>query len=118
MVSRSGTRPTLRYTSGVCQGDRPATVTVPADGRSSPEIRCSRVDLPAPLGPRRPVTPAPSWIEMSLTATTLPYQRDTWSSEMAGAVGGATGSADAPAAGVVTPRSPDTGGRPAAPSPR
>ena len=37
---------------------------------------CRIVDLPAPFGPRRPVTPGPSTNEMSLTATTLPYQRE------------------------------------------
>ena len=36
-----------------------------------------RVDLPAPLGPSRPVTPGPIVIVTSLTATTLPNQRDT-----------------------------------------
>ena len=41
------------------------------------------VDLPAPFGPSRPVTPGPSANEMSLTATTLPYQRETWSSASA-----------------------------------
>ncbi len=38
---------------------------------------CSSVDLPAPFGPSSPVTPGPIVIVMSLTATTLPYQRDT-----------------------------------------
>ncbi len=37
------------------------------------------VDLPAPLGPSSPVTPGPSRIVTSLTATTLPNQRETWS---------------------------------------
>ena len=46
-------------------------------GRRSPASRWRIVDLPAPFGPRRPVTPGPSTNEMSLTATTLPYQRDT-----------------------------------------
>ncbi len=44
----------------------------------------SSVDLPAPFGPSRPVTPGPRANEMSLTATTLPYQRETWSSASAG----------------------------------
>ena len=35
------------------------------------------VDLPAPLGPSRPVTPGPIVMVTSLTATTLPYQRET-----------------------------------------
>src|SRR5262249_23511771 len=43
----------------------------------NPAIMCSTVVLPAPLGPRRPVTPAPSDIVMSLMATTLPYHLET-----------------------------------------
>src|SRR5258706_12396335 len=39
---------------------------------------CSTVVLPAPFGPSNPVTPAPSAMLMSLTATTLPYHLDTW----------------------------------------
>src|SRR5260370_20166527 len=54
----------------------------PRDGGRKPAIRCSRVDLPAPFGPSRPVTPGPMVIVMSLTATTLPYQRDTLRSSM------------------------------------
>ena len=33
--------------------------------------------MPAPFGPSSPVTPAPRVMVTSLTATTLPYQRDT-----------------------------------------
>src|SRR5215216_5894702 len=33
--------------------------------------------LPAPLGPSRPVTPGPMVMVMPLTATTLPYHRET-----------------------------------------
>src|SRR5213078_4030697 len=40
-----------------------------------------RVDFPAPFGPSRPVTPGLMVIVMSLTATTLPNQRETWSME-------------------------------------
>src|SRR5260221_12312613 len=54
----------------------------PRDGGRKPAIRCSRVDLPAPFGPSSPVTPGPMVIVMSLTATTLPYQRDTLRSSM------------------------------------
>ena len=52
----------------------------------------SRVDLPAPFGPSSPVTPGRRANEMSLTATTLPYQRETsWSSTVAvGSSGAAT----------------------------
>ena len=65
---------------GLCQAVCPATVTVPREGDRKPEIRCSSVDLPAPFGPSRPVTPGPMVIVMSLTATTLPYQWVTLSS--------------------------------------
>ena len=34
------------------------------------------VVLPAPFGPSSPVTPGRTVIEMPLTATTLPYQRE------------------------------------------
>ena len=56
----------------------------PADGARKPASMCSRVVLPAPLGPSRPVTPAPRLKLTSLTATTLPYQRAAWTSSMAG----------------------------------
>ena len=52
-------------------------LTEPADGASSPAIRCSNVLLPAPLGPSRPVTPGSRLKLTSLTATTFPYQRET-----------------------------------------
>ena len=48
---------------------------------------CSSVVLPAPLGPSRPVTPGPTVKLMSLTATTLPYQREACSTSMTGAAG-------------------------------
>src|SRR6266581_3370366 len=63
--------------SGLRQLGVPPTVSSPRDGSRKPAIRCSRVDLPAPFGPSSPVTPGPMVIVMSLTATTLPYQRDT-----------------------------------------
>ena len=71
--------------SGRCQALPPATMTSPEDGRRKPDIMCSSVDLPAPFGPSRPVTPGPRSKEMSFTATTLPYQRETERSSMAGA---------------------------------
>ena len=54
--------------------------------------------MPAPFGPRRLVTPAPSEKLTSLTATTLPYQRETCSSSMA--AGAATGDVVGAAAGA------------------
>ena len=77
----------------------PAMRTTPADGASRPAIRWRSVDLPAPLGPSRPVTPGPSANVMSLTATTLPYQRETCSSSMAGARVAGAGAAGGGAAG-------------------
>src|SRR5690606_23641207 len=56
-------------------------VTVPVDGARKPPIMLMRVDFPAPLGPSRPVTPGPMVMVMSLTATTWPNQRETWSME-------------------------------------
>ena len=63
-------------------GARPArrrAVTVPDDGGRKPDIIAISVVLPAPLGPSRPVTPGPMVIVTSLTATTLPNQRETLS---------------------------------------
>ena len=49
-----------RYIVGPPPGRlRPRPGPRPADGASSPAMRWSRVDLPAPLGPSRPVTPGP-----------------------------------------------------------
>src|SRR5215831_11050476 len=62
---------------GLRQLAAPPTVSSPRDGARNPEIMCSMVDFPAPFGPSRPVTPGPIVIVMSLTATTLPYQRET-----------------------------------------
>src|SRR5262249_28510063 len=67
---------------GLRQLAAPPTVTSPRDGARNPAIMCSMVDLPAPFGPSRPVTPRPMVIVMSLTATTLPYQRETLRSSM------------------------------------
>src|SRR5918994_3755507 len=73
-----------RYTDGSPNAGRPEIRALPADGASRPASRWRSVDLPAPLGPSRPVTPGPSANEMSLTATTLPYQREAWSTAIAG----------------------------------
>ncbi len=53
---------------------------MPADGARKPAIMLISVDLPAPFGPSRPVTPASRRMVTSLTATTLPYQRETCAS--------------------------------------
>src|SRR5512142_826229 len=49
-------------------------VTVPEVGRSSPRIMRMVVDLPAPFGPRNPVTtPGLTWKSMPSTAAVRPY---------------------------------------------
>ena len=78
--------------SGFSQLGFPATVSVPLDGARKPEIMCRIVDLPAPFGPSRPVTPGPTDIVMSLTATTLPYQRLTLDRSMTLMTGAPSGS--------------------------
>ena len=55
----------------------PSRLTSPADGARKPAIMWSRVVLPAPFGPSSPVMPGPTSKLTSLTATTLPYQRET-----------------------------------------
>lgn len=57
----------------------PSSVTDPDDGARNPPIMWISVDLPAPFGPSSPVTPGPTFIDTPLTATTFPYQRDTFS---------------------------------------
>ena len=52
----SSSAPTWRSPRGRSAKRRPATVTLPAVGRFRPRIRRRVVDLPAPLGPRNPVT--------------------------------------------------------------
>src|ERR1700741_3313994 len=104
---------------GSRQAGRPSIRTLPDEGFSRPASRCSSVDLPAPFGPRSPVIPAPIAKLMSLTATTLPYQRETRSTT-SGAEGtsdrGAGGGAAAatgpggPAGSAVTSGSPPSGG--------
>ena len=49
------------------------------EGRRKPDIIAISVVSPAPFGPSRPVTPGPTVMLTSLTATTLPNQRDTLS---------------------------------------
>ena len=49
----------------------PATVTVPAVGLSRPMIMRMVVDLPAPLGPRNPVTVPGSTVKEMLSTASL-----------------------------------------------
>src|SRR5699024_67295 len=56
-----------------CPYGTPLTVAVPAVGRSSPRIIRIVVDLPAPLGPRKPVTMPGLTVKVkSSTATVEP----------------------------------------------
>ncbi len=82
MASASGTKPMERYILGLRQMAMPSSVTVPDEGGKKPLIMASRVVLPAPFGPKRPVTPGPIVMVTSLTATTLPNQRETPASSM------------------------------------
>src|SRR3954470_699177 len=87
----------------------PSTDTDPTDGLSNAATRCSSVDLPAPFGPRRPVMPGPMATETSFTATTLPYQRETWSTRIVAPAGGvASGTARCSDVGAATGRGPST----------
>ena len=66
------------YSKGMRQRIKVAAALV-----HDPAIMCIMVDFPAPFGPSRPVTPGPIVIVMSLTATTLPYHRETLRSSIA-----------------------------------
>ncbi len=55
----------------------PKTVTVPVEVAARPVIIRSSVVFPAPFGPRSPVMPGITSKVISLTATTLPNQRET-----------------------------------------
>ena len=69
--------PSVLKMPGLRQLGWPPTVSSPLDGARNPAMRFSRVVFPAPFGPRSPVMPGPIVIVMSLTATRLPYQRET-----------------------------------------
>jgi len=71
-ASRSA--PTTFSGIGCAAYGRPSTVTVPDDGASRPRISRMVVDLPAPFGPRKPVTmPGRTENVRSWTATFSPY---------------------------------------------
>src|SRR3569833_2116434 len=64
-----------RFTStGLATTSKPSTVAVPAVGRRKPVIIFIVVDLPAPLGPRKPrMSPRRTENEMPSTARLAPY---------------------------------------------
>ena len=57
----------------------PSTVTAPLLGLSWPVMSFMNVDLPAPFGPSRPVTPGGTLTLTSLRPMTWPYHFETWS---------------------------------------
>ena len=76
-ASASGHRPTRWNTSGERHAGTPSRRTSPWLGRSWPAASFRKVDLPAPFGPSRPVTPAGIVAVTSFSAITWLYQRDT-----------------------------------------
>ncbi len=92
---------------GLRQGSSASTETVPADASRKPDSRCSKVLLPAPFGPSKPVIPGATSKEMPFTATTFPYQRDT--SRTAMVAPGGVRCAAPPRASTVTPVSAGSG---------
>ena len=76
--------PDHRVDGGVAEGGPTADTHGPGRRGEEPGEQVQEVLLPAPFGPSSPVTPDPSAKETSFTATTLPYQRDTWSTCIAG----------------------------------
>ncbi len=75
-ASMSGQRPTRWKASGEPQAGAPRSFTSPWLGASWPAASFRNVDLPAPFGPRSPVTPGETLTVTSLSAITDPYQRD------------------------------------------
>ncbi len=86
--SASGIQPTSRLAScGCVTGSTPPTRSSPSSGASSEASMSSRVVLPAPFGPTRPVI-RPAWASnpTSRTAWTSPKERRTPLAAMPGAV--------------------------------
>src|SRR3954447_7941913 len=75
MALASSSAPTSCSGAGWSAYARPFTVTEPAAGRSRPRIMRIVVDLPAPLGPRKPVTTPGSTVNVRpSTAVLSPYR--------------------------------------------
>ncbi|CAM5580761.1 hypothetical protein SFUMM280S_00651 [Streptomyces fumanus] len=71
----SSRAPTCRGAFGSCRYGWPLIVTWPAVGLSRPRIIRIVVDLPEPLGPRKPVTaPGRTWKDRLCTAVLSPYR--------------------------------------------
>jgi len=84
-ASASGHRPTWWKISGEPQAGRPSSFTSPWLGWSCPAASLRKVDLPAPFGPSKPVTPGGTSVVTSLSAITGPYQREARLSSSTGA---------------------------------
>src|SRR5712692_859522 len=84
----SGTTPIWRFTStGYCSRFRPNRRIPPDVAASRPVSILIVVDLPAPLGPRKPKNWPPSTVKsIWLTATKSPKRRVSFSVTMAGSV--------------------------------
>ena len=81
---------------------RPFTTTVPLVGASSPMIIRMVVDLPAPFGPRNPVTVPGLTVKSSRsTAVVSPYRFVSWCASIIRVVPSITG-AGSPGASVTT----------------
>jgi hypothetical protein len=78
-ASCSGHTPMRRKIPGLPHTGSPRIFIVPLLGLSCPVISLRSVDLPAPFGPSRPVTPAPMVMVTSLIPITWPYHFDTFS---------------------------------------
>src|SRR5687768_3697550 len=63
---------------GLFQGVSSRTLMDPLLGLRRPMVIFMRLDLPAPLGPKRPVMPGWTSTVTSLTAMTSPYHRESW----------------------------------------
>lgn len=70
--------PTLFRVEAEVLGSPPNIRTCPVDGLSKPTSSLMSVDLPAPFGPRRAVTPGENVRERSETAVNVPNDFDTW----------------------------------------
>src|SRR4051794_33824438 len=77
-----GTSPMWRSSLVSVRGSRPRIRIVPCDGVVRPQSTRSNVDLPAPLGPSRAVTPGATENETSDMATRSRNHFDAWATSM------------------------------------
>src|SRR5262252_3299148 len=98
--------PSSAIGAGAARYSRPLTLTRPAVGSSRPAIIRIVVDLPAPFGPRKPVT-MPGWTTKSSpsTASFSPYRLLRFSTSIIAcpAIGDAGNSGTPPTLGITRP---------------